>query len=89
MLEIIQQNDWNKFTELTEQFEDLYFSRKYPDITVKKPEYNKACSFCVDEVFSEITFACHKPWLPNHYNHFKQFYPEVEILKNLQEVEDK
>jgi len=88
MLEIIQKIDWNNLTEITDKLDDLYFSRAYDNINVKKPEYNKACTFCVDEVFSEVTFACHKPWFPKHYDLFKQYYPEVEILKSLQAVEE-
>ena len=88
MLEIIEKINWNNLTLITDRLDDLYFSRKYHDITVKKPEYSKACTFCVDEVFSELTLACHKPWFPKHYDQFKEYYPEVEILKSLQGVEE-
>ena len=88
MLEIIQKINWNNLTLFTDKLEDLYFSRKYNDIVVKKPQYNKATTFCVDEVFSQFTFACHRVWVHNHYHLFKQYYPEVEILQNLQGVEE-
>uniref|UniRef100_A0A6C0JG80 DUF5672 domain-containing protein n=1 Tax=viral metagenome TaxID=1070528 RepID=A0A6C0JG80_9ZZZZ len=87
MLEIIKKRDWNSIEENDNRYEDLFFSTKYSDVSVRKPEYKKACSFSVDEVFSEICFACHKPWVHNHYNLFKTNYPEVELLFNLQEVE--
>ena len=78
MLEIIEKVNWDNLHE------DLYFSTNYNNIIVNKPEYEKAITFCVDEVFSKISFACHKPWVHNHYEIFKHLYPEVEILKNLQ-----
>lgn len=87
MLEIIDKNDWNSKTELIDKLEDLFFSKSYENITVKKPDYNKACQFCVDEVISEITLACHRVWCHQHYNIFKLIYPEVEILYNLQYIE--
>lgn len=80
MIEIIEK------IECVNKYEDLYFSRNYLNIKVNKPEYTKACTFCVDEVFSELTFACHKPWVHNHYELFKKIYPEVEVLKTLQDV---
>ena len=78
MLEIIEKKQWDN------HYEDLFFSTKYPDVFVNKPEYTKAVTFCVDEVFSELTLACHKPWVHNHYELFKQFYPDCEILRELQ-----
>lgn len=83
MLEIIEYIDWNKLTEFVDKLEDLFFSTNYENINVKKPEYNKACTFCVDEVFNDTPFACHKPWLHPHYELLKIKYPECEILKNL------
>jgi hypothetical protein len=87
MLEIIEKVDWNSKTQITDKLEDLFFAKAYEGITVKKPEYYKACTFCVDEVFSELTFACHKPWVHRHFESFKKIYPEVETLLNLQCVE--
>jgi hypothetical protein len=88
MFEIIEKQDWNNRTHYIEQYEDLYFSTNYDNIIVKKPEYNKAKTFCVDEIFSEITFACHSPWKHSHYGSFKLNYPEVEILRGLQVIEE-
>jgi hypothetical protein len=90
MLEIIEKIDWNSLhnDHLLKNYEDLYFSLNYDGIHVKKPEYSKASLFCVDEVFSQVTLACHKPWVTDHYEEFKKIYPEVEILKSLQAVEE-
>lgn len=82
MLEIIEKIKWNDIHE------DLYFATKYDNIDVKKPEYNKACTFCVDEVFSELAFACHQIYIKPFYETFKNLYPEIEILQSLQYNED-
>ena len=92
MLEIIENVEWNSSNNFIESnydniYEDLYFCKKYNNIIVNKPEYNKALMFCVDEVYNEVAFACHKPWFHFHYQTFKTIYPEVEILKELQCVE--
>jgi hypothetical protein len=85
MLEIIDKHDWDltKPTEF-EWMEDLYFTNSYSDVSVKKPPYEKARQFAVDEVFSEVAFGCHKPWVHKHYSIFASIYPEVEELKQLQ-----
>ena len=80
MIEIIETIPWDN------QYEDLYFSTNYPNIHVSNPEYTKATNFCVDEVFSETPFACHKPWVHNYYNVFKTIYPECEILRKLNSI---
>jgi hypothetical protein len=82
MLEIIDKIHWNN------TYEDLYFSTKYDGIDVNKPPYEKAKLFCVDEVFSDVTFACHKPWVHRHFEIFKQIFPESEELYSLQYVEN-
>ena len=87
MLKIIEQNDWNAIQSTIYKMEDLFFSNTYNDIPVKKPDYVKASTFCVDEVFSEVTLACHKPWVHAHYEKFKILYPECEQLRELQSVE--
>ena len=63
--------------------EDVYFCYQ-PDINIKKPDFEKAKLFSVEEVFSEITFGCHKPWGRDHTNNFFKLYPEAEILYKLQ-----
>jgi len=81
MLKIIQNHQWD---ENNEWHENLYFSKKYDDITTLKPDYELAKIFCVDEVFSQITMACHKPWCHTHFEQFSQIYTEVITLKSLQ-----
>ena len=85
MLEIIEKYDWRELecTEF-EWLEDLYFTNKYSDINIKKPPYEKAKLFSVDEVFSKVTFGCHKPWMHTHYADFMKIYPEVDNLRMLQ-----
>jgi hypothetical protein len=85
MLEIIEKHKWD---ENHEWHEDLFFSKKYNDIEIIKPNYELAKQFCVDEVFSLITMACHRPWCHSHFSLLSQEYPECEILKNLQYEEE-
>ena len=86
MLEIIEKHDWRAVqnTEF-EWLEDLFFTKKYSDVSLKKPAYEVAKGFSVDEVFSARTFACHKPWVHSHYSEFVKLYPEVDLLYNLQD----
>jgi hypothetical protein len=77
MLEIIDKIPQNNLPP--HFFEDLYFSTNYDNISVSKPSYEKACVFCVGEVFHEEPFACHQFW-PWHY--YKD--SECELLMNLQ-----
>jgi hypothetical protein len=78
MLEIIEHATWQG------ENEDLFFSKNYQDIVVKKPTYEMSKTFSVEGVYAKRTFACHKPWLEHHYPHFILLYPIVETLKNLQ-----
>ena len=72
--------------------EDLYFCTNYDNIKVNKPDYEKSKRFSVEQVFSEITFACHKYWahekLYNHPYSLKDIYPEIGTLEGLQGVEE-
>jgi hypothetical protein len=81
MLEIIQKHDWNLTvpTEF-EWMEDLYFT----NADIQKPPYEKAKLFSVDEVFSAVSFGCHRPWCHAHYGELVKLHPELEILKGLQ-----
>ena len=81
MLEIISKVKWN---ENEEWHEDLFFTKKREGIILKKPPYEVAKIFCVDEVFSPFAFACHHVWRHSHYAEFAKLYPEVEELKNIQ-----
>lgn len=69
-------------------YEDLYFTKPVPGITLKKPSYDLAKQFCVDEVFEDSSFAVHQVWVHSHYAILKQIHPEVEVLRQLQGVED-
>jgi len=91
MLEIIEKVNWHEKSEIY-KMEDLFFSRKYPGIDVKKPDYNKALEFCQGEVFNELFFACHQIWgFKAHniplYELFISMHPEIKILEDLQGVE--
>jgi hypothetical protein len=82
MLKIIENHEWD---ENNEWHEDLFFTKKYDDVNVIKPPYEIAKIFCVDEVFSDKTMACHKSWCHSHFTYFAELYPECNILKNLQD----
>lgn len=84
MLEIIEKQDWHILKDKPiEWLEDLFFTA---DPTIKKPPYEVAKLFAVDEVFSEFSFGCHRPWLNSHYAEFVKLYPEVDELRLLQGV---
>lgn len=86
MLEIISKFKWD---ENVEWHEDLFFTKKHEGITpIKKPSYEFAKVFCVDEVFSPFAIACHRVWCHSHYSEFAKLYPEVEELRNLQDWEE-
>jgi hypothetical protein len=82
MLKIIENHQWD---ENNEWHEDLFFTKKYDDIITLKPPYELAKMFCVDEIFSPITMACHNNWWHHHFNNFIELYPEALTLKNLQD----
>lgn len=82
MLEIMRNVKWDRNGEW---HEDLFFTKKYEGIDVKKPPYDLAKIFCVDEVFSPFAIACHQPWKHSHYSEFLKFYPECEALRILQD----
>lgn len=85
MLKIIENYKWD---ENHEWQEDLFFSKHYDNIDNKKPPYETAKLFCVDEIFSEITMACHKNWVHTHFERFSELYPECKILRELQEFDE-
>ncbi len=82
MLEIIAKHQRHDMPE------DLFFSTHYDDITLHKPEYNKALTFCMDEMFHETVMATHNPWSNSNYDFVVQHYPEIKELRQLQEVEN-
>ena len=85
MLKIIESQEWNENIEPCH--EDLYFTKKYDNIQVIKPSYEDAKLFCVDEVFTHMTMACHNFWRRPYSNQLYELYPECKILSSLQDVE--
>jgi thymidylate synthase len=81
MLEIITKNPPNSNIN-----EDAYFCYQ-PNINIYKPKVEKAKLFAVEQIYSEITFGCHKPWYWDNYYLLCEKYPEVETLRNLQETQ--
>jgi hypothetical protein len=81
MLEIIRNDTWDVNYEW---HEDLFFTKKREGITLKKPSYEDAKMFCVEEVFSNIALGCHKAWWHNHFEEFTKLYPECKELHSLQ-----
>lgn len=85
MLEIIEKHDWNLMeTTEFEWMEDLFFTNCYNDIKIQKPPYELTKLFSVDEVFSTVSFGCHRPWCHSHYTELVKIHPELETLKSLQ-----
>jgi hypothetical protein len=88
MLKIIENYPWNEESTNPIVFnEDLYFSKHYDNINILKPSYETAKQFCVDEVFTQFTMACHRPWCHDHFNKLVEIYPECGVLKDLQSVD--
>lgn len=85
MLKILETYDYKNVDR--GNVEDLFFSMKFDKIRTKKPSYERAMQFSIEEVFSPLTFACHKTWATPHvFNKLKELYPEVQTLKDLQGV---
>ena len=85
MLKIIENCKWDENFEFWQ--EDLFFTKKYDNIQVIKPCYEDAKLFCVDEVFSPMTMACHNFWRRPYSSQLYDLYPECKILRSLQDVE--
>ena len=80
MLEILTKNPPNSNIN-----EDSYFCYQ-PNVNIYKPQLEKAKLFAVEQIYSEITFGCHKPWCWYDYDLLCEKYPEVETLKNIQGI---
>ena len=77
MLEIMEKD---KNTYLPE---DVFFS--CTTVTnLYKPSFEEAKKFSIEQVFSDITFGFHKPWVSNDYDKICENYPEIIELRNLQ-----
>ena len=80
MKKIIENHTWNSKHEW---HEDLFFTKPYPDVPCVKPPYEMAKLFCVDEVFSPISFGAHRPWCHTHFDRLVKIHPDLQILRQL------
>lgn len=85
MMQIMDTQIWREHEDGWE--EDLYFCRSYEGIVLKKPSYEDAMRFCVDEIFSPSAMACHRPWCHSHYAELAKLYPICQELFSLQSEE--
>jgi hypothetical protein len=85
MMKILERREWDE-NGLWE--EDLYFTRNYEGIELKKPDYEKAKKFCVDEVYEYPTMSCHKVWCHLHMKELMIKHQELEYLINLQKEKE-
>jgi len=66
--------------------EDVYFSSTNK-VKLFKPSLQESKLFSVENLFSEVTFGTHQPWImKNKHPEFYTLYPEVKILEKLQYV---
>jgi hypothetical protein len=77
MLEIIEKCPYSEGMP-----EDVYFSMA--PIEMKKPTYAQAQLFSVEQVFSPVTFGCHKPWDNGTYQQLCSLCSDVQQLRLLQ-----
>ena len=75
MLEIMDKQGKNEYPE------DVYFSC-YESILIHKPSSNDASFFSIEEVFSEVSFGCHKPWCVCDSNQPWSLYDNQILLYN-------
>jgi len=80
MLEIIAKNPYHG------QAEDVYFSTA-KNVTMHIPSHEEAMQFSVENIFSDVSFGCHQPWLSYHRHPKHEHYPDVMRLKALQRCE--
>ena len=55
MIEIMEKQGKNEYPE------DVYFSC-YDSVLINKPKLDDASLFSIEEIFSEMSFGCHRPW---------------------------
>ena len=81
MIEIIEKDiDKNNLPE------DVYFACT-DKVKLFKPSQQEAKLFSVENLYSEITFGVHQPWIIKNSNpNFYSIYPELQILEKLQHV---
>jgi hypothetical protein len=75
MLEIMEKQGKNEYPE------DVYFSC-YDSVLIHKPKPNDASFFSIEEVFSEVSFGCHKPWCVYDSNQPWSLYDNQILLYN-------
>ena len=73
---MMMSNDTNNYPE------DLYFSCP-KSVSIYKPNMIEATLFSVEEVFSPISFGCHKPWCPYLNENLKKLYDLYEEVREL------
>jgi len=76
MLEIMEKEGTNHLNE------DLYFSCPQ-NVSIYKPNMVEATLFSVEEVFTSISFGCHKPWCPYLNENLKKLYDLYEEVREL------
>jgi hypothetical protein len=79
MIEIMEKQGKNIYPE------DVYFSC-YNSVMIHKPSLHDAMLFSIEEIFSEISFGCHKPW--NNCNHILLYerYDEIKELYSYNDI---
>ena len=81
MLEIMKKQGKNDYPE------DVYFSC-YDSVSIHKPTFNDASLFSIEEIFSEMSFGCHKPWCGMMSNNEFLLYNTYEEVKELYKYND-
>jgi hypothetical protein len=63
--------------------EDVFFSCT-DKVELYKPTIDEAKRFAIENIFSEISFGCHKGWNLNGDPRLHETYPEIKELEELQ-----
>jgi hypothetical protein len=79
MIEIMSKEGKNNHPE------DVYFSC-CESVSIHKPSINDAMLFSVEEIFSEMSFGCHKPWININELYLYEKYDEVRQLYSYNDI---
>ena len=79
MIEIMSKEGKNNHPE------DVYFSC-CESVPIHKPSINDAMLFSVEEIFSEMSFGCHKPWMNTNELYLYEKYDEVRQLYSYNDI---
>jgi hypothetical protein len=79
MIEIMSKEGKNNHPE------DVYFSC-CESVPIHKPSINDAMLFSVEEIFSEMSFGCHKPWININELYLYEKYDEVRQLYSYNDI---